>query len=375
MEDGYLIEIMWTRANSRLSRNMNTAAVSMVVSCILLLSSSSGNQERENVTVDSGTTNISKSDLMLSFRERCELIGCENSLWFERDKRVKNTSYICSDCTCRDDCYQKANCCPSKILEDIQYENSRLKKFPSLCSATELIRSKKKPRAYRTYGYWMVGTCPIWYPKNTIYNNCVDNISLSADISVHYPVTSFATNVTYKNIYCALCHGEDRSQVLRWKMSVKIDFKQLDDFPYIGQSDEEIFKGFAENNSDFHLVFEPPESVRDSVHACFIDHFSCKTADVLNNTPPYRTCQDRNYFSIFTNCNETNQSYFHCAICNTEYLYDSLWCPVKTQNTSDFPNHINVQFATKTDKNVEYRYSQKCAPGEVYDPKKVIICK
>ncbi|KAH3790256.1 hypothetical protein DPMN_168453 [Dreissena polymorpha] len=47
-----------------------------------------------------------------------------------------------------------------------------------------------------------------------------DNGFTYADIETTMPVTDSTTNITYQNLYCALCHGVDESKMVRWTVKI-----------------------------------------------------------------------------------------------------------------------------------------------------------
>ena len=127
----------------------------------------------------------------------------ENSLGFET---VPTDGGPCPPCFCDDACLTRNDCCP-----DILYENKPWTK----CWSTNHDFSPW----VESVEYPLVKHCPSTAVR--------DDHVLCSEINTlnrfppwyHFrfvPVTSNRTRVSYKNIYCALCNGEDSRDLEKW---------------------------------------------------------------------------------------------------------------------------------------------------------------
>ena len=59
------------------------------------------------------------------------------------------------------------------------------------------------------FGYIMIDSCPLSWRNADIAHACLST-NYTANPAVALPVLDMTTNVTYANIYCAMCHGKSR---------------------------------------------------------------------------------------------------------------------------------------------------------------------
>ncbi|XP_062574134.1 uncharacterized protein LOC134235970 [Saccostrea cucullata] len=290
----------------------------------------------------------------------------------------------CSECSCREDCYRKSNCCPSVV--HLNNTNDSIKVNDQLiCTQTEF---KAPGFSYNETGgnmYWMIATCPPSYPNKDILNNCTQNVSLTSnrDVSFYRPVTSAATNETYKNVFCALCHGENRNAIIRWKMFVETDVQKsiLD----VRETEEKLFELMASSNIDVGVVFLPPDSFKNHTETCFTDYISsCNVSGLWTayDQVTREACEDTNLISIFTDCTDLYKNVY-CAICNQRDPYRSLsyYCPKTISQIIQIPNDTSVilRYSGPSSQLLGHKHGPNCGSGEIYDPKKKsclqIICE
>ena len=87
---------------------------------------------------------------------------------------------------------------------------------------TAVFSCRRKPshESRRTLGYVMVADCPpLWSDRSTV-ERC-KSTNYSADPVTALPVRDTTENVTYANIYCALCHGKT-SDLQYWSVRIEV---------------------------------------------------------------------------------------------------------------------------------------------------------
>ncbi|XP_078353302.1 uncharacterized protein LOC144638075 [Oculina patagonica] len=67
-------------------------------------------------------------------------------------------------------------------------------------------------------GYIMVASCPSSWSNDETAHACMST-NYSADPATALPVVDMTTNVTYANIYCAMCHGKSRN-LHHWSLRI-----------------------------------------------------------------------------------------------------------------------------------------------------------
>ncbi|XP_065204733.1 uncharacterized protein LOC135834703 [Planococcus citri] len=75
----------------------------------------------------------------------------------------------------------------------------------------------KKPAGLQPHLYEMIKTCPASYNDSEMIEKCKTNFDSSLindtiDIFLFAPLTSIKKNITYRNLYCGICHDESNLQ-------------------------------------------------------------------------------------------------------------------------------------------------------------------
>ena len=130
-------------------------------------------------------------------------------LFIAVSKSTNQTVLCCGNCSCEDDCWRTANCCPDK--ETIREE-------PALTCRSPLV----KPilgKSRSNLGYQVIDTCPFTEINDTLVSKCISNEI--HDLAGLIWVFDKQQELTYKNEYCALCHHV--THFVKWKLRVKCD--------------------------------------------------------------------------------------------------------------------------------------------------------
>lgn len=113
-------------------------------------------------------------------------------------------------CSCDPDCYEVFNDCCADYVKDCgaqKPQNVSTKQYKWSCEPLGILDNE-----YCTVadGIWMVTQCSHDWPNDTIRTNCENPLqkltSSSPDHTRYLPVVS-QQNITFRNLYCALCNG------------------------------------------------------------------------------------------------------------------------------------------------------------------------
>ncbi|CAC5386218.1 unnamed protein product [Mytilus coruscus] len=122
---------------------------------------------------------------------------CNNGLENATGLYVPRNLGPCPSCACDNDCFSRNDCCPDKLVTRpwTACESTSI----NILYETNLVK------------YPLIGSCP----ANALYEDtlsCYDpNNPFTASTYQyrHTPINSNRTQLSYKNIFCALCHAED----------------------------------------------------------------------------------------------------------------------------------------------------------------------
>lgn len=82
----------------------------------------------------------------------------------------------------------------------------------------ESCRRKPSNEKSSIFGYIMVARCPPSWQNSSTAQKCIST-NYSADPSTALPVFDATENLTYANIYCAMCHGKTR-HLHHWSLKI-----------------------------------------------------------------------------------------------------------------------------------------------------------
>lgn len=190
---------------------------------------------------------------------------------------------------------------------------------------------KRKYESVSSSGYAMKTRCPDTFKVIEIKNLCIipttdpeihkiTDTSMRSDayektkfnISVHLPVTNINTNVTYRNQFCAYCHGEKLTALSPWKSKLKCEATFRPVNPIVAKTSTEFLKEIY-HASNCNLQFQPQREHLASAHWCSEPEFShCNQTGLWQNynSTIERAC--RTYTSLYRN----NYKNVFCFICN-----------------------------------------------------------
>ncbi|KAK3589598.1 hypothetical protein CHS0354_043059 [Potamilus streckersoni] len=113
---------------------------------------------------------------------------------------------ICVPCKCDVDCWSRGDCCV-----DLPYLY-----LTSSCQSTQLVFNGSNAQISSEFNFEMIASCPETDLDIEMKKDCDGFINDGSflDYDLHAPVTSVITHVTYRNKYCASCHGDH--DFIRW---------------------------------------------------------------------------------------------------------------------------------------------------------------
>ena len=117
------------------------------------------------------------------------------------------TALCCGNCSCEEDCWKTANCCPDK---------NNIKEEPALTCRSPVVKPiwNESPS---NLGYHVIDACPHSEINNTLVSKCItNNTNDPADLIW---VFNEHQELTFKNEYCALCHHV--THYVQWQLRVK----------------------------------------------------------------------------------------------------------------------------------------------------------
>ena len=101
----------------------------------------------------------------------------------------------CSDCSCEDDCWKTANCCPDK---------DNIKEEPTLRCTSPVVKPFQSD-PHRNLGYFVINECPSTEENTTLIDRCFAREK--TEIRDYIWVSDLEAGLTYKNEFCAACHN------------------------------------------------------------------------------------------------------------------------------------------------------------------------
>jgi len=123
------------------------------------------------------------------------------------------------NCFCDRACFQYDDCC-----EDIKQLSRQQQSIRATCvDYMYPFRVRSEIYTQTVMPIWMITTCLSNYRYTQLERNCSNAFNDSwtfSDPSIYVPMTSKQTNLTYRNIYCALCNNEQTNFLVNWSFQI-----------------------------------------------------------------------------------------------------------------------------------------------------------
>ncbi|KAL3832442.1 hypothetical protein ACJMK2_024084 [Sinanodonta woodiana] len=145
---------------------------------------------------------IADTVLLCGIRSVCNQSAIPFPVLPETERRLSS----CVLCKCDVDCWSRGDCCV-----DLPYLY-----LTSSCQSTELILNGSTANISSKFNFKMIASCPETNLYDEVNEQCdgFRNEGSFLDNDIQTPVASLNTHITYRNKYCAKCHGDH--DVIRW---------------------------------------------------------------------------------------------------------------------------------------------------------------
>ncbi|CAH1780545.1 unnamed protein product [Owenia fusiformis] len=176
--------------------------------------------------LNAGKTEMA-NDIPLSCQGRCAEVPSVRSTWCYCDSKCADNNDCCYDYTdaCWHDTQDDGKNDGPKETRD---RNTSESQDPKPAEENDLSQYKECVETYENYDqlrqYKMIARCPSYTQDQNLAMLCID-ASFSFDLSGHkfssiarLPVYINETGETFKNVYCAICHGFGLDDVLAWSL-------------------------------------------------------------------------------------------------------------------------------------------------------------
>lgn len=171
---------------------------------------------------------------------------CSNWSEFQKTEKTPITSR-CPPCSCEEDCFRMMNCCPDKFF--LERKLTRIH-FPFYEMPSESITAVIFQR------YALIDYCPN-YVDQTMNSLCQKP---PKGLKNRIFVTSLVSNYTYYNFHCALCHGEEETDLVKWEITIY----GYDTAINFVETAEELLQVIRFFKTSF-ILFYPQTSLKDIV--------------------------------------------------------------------------------------------------------------
>lgn len=277
-------------------------------------SSNSSSKNDFHTTEMNLPSNYLHTAVLTSTTEGAEFWGQVATAYFEFCKRSCHNRTIsrvrenCRSCFCDDVCLVYGDCCPD-VYARIQHGPTK----DSLTSS--LLCSKASYGSKKEFLYWMVSKCPEDESNRNLKELCLTTSTSHWNFT--QPVTDAKTNFTYKNVFCAVCHGI--ISAVAWKMQIEI----FNARSVLGlTSPESIYKSVI-NSEENELVYKPLDSFASRVRECSLAISRCNESGEWKVYDPMieRACGA--FWAVFKLKQEIYKNPF-CLLCNSDYTWEGL---------------------------------------------------
>ena len=225
-------------------------------------------------------------------------------------------------CYCDDQCSLYKDCC-------VDAESTPLPSYRTQSHIYNLLschRSNFESNVTINKGYLMVSRCPLEWRTTQQNNHNAKQIAMHcSNASLFLPVTNPDTNLTFRNIYCALCNNISHNQVVLWKPQYVCDrgtselaalSSNYTQAVVMGQCTLMNIQPVNGRSCVIHESSCPPGNRSDPVYNKLVKN--CMSGETLNlHTSPSVTEIYKNRFCA--ECNGVNDS--RCYILGTRLEY------------------------------------------------------
>ena len=239
-------------------------------------------------------------------------------------------------------------------------------------------------------GYYVIATCPDDSPvrDDTMWFLCeqVDNKDLFSTILV----SGVKNNLPYRNVYCALCRGEDLADLESWSVNVECEneFVSRQALGLLSNSTSRDTLDYIQLGLGCMVLAKSPDPTASIIRACYLGVVeSCPEGHPLSEACQSYTAFVQTKLPDFTLTENKNP---HCAACNNRvknktdcyqdypsiFTVDVIDAPPGQASPTDYIPPISIILDFRSGGNVKVVRQQEvvvqehvtCSSNEVYDP-------
>ncbi|OWF37917.1 uncharacterized protein LOC110466851 [Mizuhopecten yessoensis] len=271
----------------------------------------------------------------------------------------------CAPCSCNVTAAPLDHC-PDYVREEIR----------TACLNPQYINKWNKTKSSRE-SYFMINRCPTSYDDASIGRLCVRGHSLYPyNISMVLPVTDAANDLTYRNVFCAVCNSRLERDLVAWSGKLNCSSQSTLD----PKTMTELLEIVA-NDDQCNVLFEPP--IHMTLAKCNT-HGLISECNVTGQWSVFDEDLDRACTSYRSVYRDAYQNIF-CFLCNVnEEPFKTCDRTDNTRTVRIFPNPPVTTFSAALEpimvSDLRFRHDivSVCPSGTRYDGIKktcrVIVC-
>ena len=261
----------------------------------------------------------------------------------------------CSECSCEENCWETANCCPDKV--DINIQNPVTKCISDIVKKADDFGKEK-------WGYHIINYCPVSEKNASLVEKCTTKEANTFEELIW--VSNNTSGTIYRNRYCAGCHHV-MSNLTEWSLEAKCTNEVYNSFGSLGSF-------FLSGNCQ--LTVELPENL--NVTQCLVAKYTtCNQTGLWQSFDADVEWACQAFEAVFTakatdrKSSSTYEAYRnpYCYVCNTDNSgnTDTL-CPLPSYDSFDvsvFTSIIDFKRYQQTDD--EESTQAQCEIYEMFD--------
>ncbi|CAI9727576.1 G-protein coupled receptor Mth-like [Octopus vulgaris] len=264
-------------------------------------------------------------------------------------KIPKCNQAMCSNCSCDKYCYLYNECC----LDWVNQTNINQRTLSTDYSCRKIDANNS---------YFVFDRCPSDYSFTDHVTYC--ETPDENDRLYNIPALGKQTKRLYRNLFCALCNGEE---YILWTVHYKCN--QMMDI------DLSLFPDKIQNHCQ--ILFEAPSNYKDYKYNCI--HYVAKCPPDVANASLVSSCMFGPMAIVKSNGTKFRNT--HCAICNGFHIND-IFCNVTidertTYFTPQYPltiifnyNDNNFEVSNMLQRKLYSKQLPSCSQGYFYDEQK-----
>ncbi|XP_064595703.1 uncharacterized protein LOC135462220 [Liolophura sinensis] len=210
-------------------------------------------------------------------------------------------------CHCDTACERFGDCCLDSVHDPCAWNQTCGDQF-QIPKPQEYYSCKNVPEVDPYGGIYLVSKCPEGWTDEFVRNHCEENFE--NDTLLNLPVVGKRGADNYKNLYCAICHGQDK--YLYWSVETCCKNTTIEEVDERGSSEVRTQVCQTEYRSpESNYTYRP---CRKSIATCPIDFQDVNIRELcVNGSAVYMYSDTNTYKNIY------------CAVCNNVSL-DEVYC-------------------------------------------------